>query len=296
MRLNLTQNTYQTNITYNNCKFSTEVQLYLNELSSAKMKFPSLTEINIIESLKKLKRTGKAIRLKDYKELGIKTRSVYDHIISLARLADVLFELDNKHFVHEENITNLGRIITYHDINEILLGDIPNFTCIEDKLQNRLHQIGSIEREKRANNFIWMFLNDQQRKSIETINFYLDNEQTHVMQFFTMLDKIDPIIAIWRYLYHYREILSPHCDKFIHSMDDFFANPKALKYRDNHEFTDKFPYTKILLECLCNPDHAKEYVKNNKISLDNEEYYNVFKYLIEQTPLFHEDMHAEKLY
>ncbi|MFZ4411074.1 MAG: hypothetical protein ACOYOH_27275 [Paracraurococcus sp.] len=56
----------------------------------------------------------------------------------------------------------------------------------------------------------------------------------HVFPLFRALDKLDPIIAIWRYLHHYRGKLGETPKAFNRQMKDFYENPDIRNFmRDN---------------------------------------------------------------
>ncbi len=283
-------------IVYNNNRIHTAVMQHLDRLGKEFIIFPFVGEVNIIKQLKELQRTGKVIRLRDYSDLGLKARTVYDNIISLAYLADALHELDAGKLMRDDYTTQLANIIAYCEVSEVLLGDIPHYTDVEGVLRHRLQSIKKNEREIRANNFIWMFLADPHRRSIAALNRHIHAEVADTpsfVHFFRMVDQIDPIIAIWRYLHHYRLELSSNYGPFVDSMKDFFENPDTQQYRTEHDLIDKFPHTKILLDYLTNSDKAKEYAKTKTLNID-EKYQDVLRYLIEQVPLFHENEQSEK--
>tara|TARA_Y100001936_G_C15530448_1_gene387343 strand:- start:113 stop:394 length:282 start_codon:yes stop_codon:yes gene_type:complete len=49
--------------------------------------------------------------------------------------------------------------------------------------------------------------------------------QSKVFRIFQALDKMDPIIAVWRYLHHYRGMLGDTPKLFNSKMKDFYENP-----------------------------------------------------------------------
>ncbi len=267
-----------------------ETLYFINELSGAEITFPNFS-INIIECLKKLTRTGKAVRLNGFESLGVKARTIYDHMLSVAYLADVLAGLDKE--IKPDMYSNLGRIIAYHEINEVLLGDVPAYTNSNYLIgkvilnEGKFKNIDKIKRELISNQFIWLFLNDKQRESINELNEGLRHGSSDLMKVFRMLDSIDPIICIWRYLFFYRSKFNGMQENFIESMRDFFVYPKVLKYKTDKKLKNRFPYVAEMLEVLTSIDNAKRYATENKLNkLTSNKILTLLTYLIEQVPLF----------
>jgi hypothetical protein len=114
----------------NNCDISNHVRELLFDLGKVVIPLPHLTTINILNSYKKIPRSGKKIRLDTY-EPKLEFRSLYDHILSVAHTADILIpELDID--LTKERALNLARCIAYHDMCEIFLGDLPKFTSLSE--------------------------------------------------------------------------------------------------------------------------------------------------------------------
>lgn len=248
-----------------------------------------------IEKLKEIPRTGKAFRLKSMQFESIKPRSIYDHIISMAYLADSFLGMDKKPLIEACDYPNLGRLIAYHEVNESLIGDIPAYTDItgnspKDKNNSRIKAINPDKREKIANEFLWMYANDQQRSSIKEINRNLSNQNTALMKYFRMLDRIDPIVAIWKYVHEYREILQANPGEFINGMNDFFVYPKTTAYQNAPHSID-FPYLQTILPILMNPQAVLKYCNGTPIYdlFKQKKKAQVLKNLIEEVPLFFND-------
>ena len=189
--------------------------------------------------------------------------------------------------------SNLGRIIAYHEINEVLLGDVPAYTNSNYLIgkvilnEGKFKNIDKIKRELISNQFIWLFLNDKQRESINELNEGLRHGSSDLMKVFRMLDSIDPIICIWRYLFFYRSKFNGMQENFIESMRDFFVYPKVLKYKTDKKLKNRFPYVAEMLEVLTSIDNAKRYATENKlIKLTSNKILTLLTYLIEQVPLF----------
>jgi 5'-deoxynucleotidase YfbR-like HD superfamily hydrolase len=206
---------------------------FLEDLGGTHIPLPLHGSIDIIGTLKKLPRSGKKIRLETYSP-EIQIRSIYDHILSVAHSADSLFSAV-RHGVRHGEKAELARCIAYHDVPEILLGDLPGYTNLTDAKRNRarvfaerrLSELPSGEPERIANEFIRMFLNDRERKSLSAAMQTLSDERSPVRRFFYVLDKMDPIIAVWRYLHLFRGQLDPGATEFLKRLKDFFDNPRV---------------------------------------------------------------------
>lgn len=102
----------------------------LDGLSKEAVTIPFAGKIPIVQTLKRLPRSGKHLRLENLtvgKRRRIPRRSLYDHILSVAHSADCLFKSVD-HGLFEKDIPDLSRCVAYHEINEVLLGDIPSYT------------------------------------------------------------------------------------------------------------------------------------------------------------------------
>lgn len=265
-------------------------QYFIKELNDAEITFPNIS-INIIDSLKKLTRTGKAVRLNEFEPLGVKSRTIYDHMLSVAYLADAIAKLDKE--IRQDMYSNLGRIIAYHEVNEVLLGDVPAYTnsnYLKGEVilnEGKFKNVDKIKRELISNQFIWLFLNDKQKESINELIDGLKHSSSDLMKVFRMLDRIDPIICIWRYLFYYRSEFNGTQEKFIECMRDFFVYPKLLKYKTDKKLKLRFPYVADMLEVLTSIDAAKRYATENKFNkLVPSRISSLLTYLIEEVPLF----------
>jgi len=209
---------------------------YVNELladlSTATIPLPHLTTINILKSLKKIPRSGKKIRLDTY-EPKVEIRSIYDHILSVAHSADCLMpelciELSNEYAL------DLSRCIVYHDICEIFLGDLPQFTVLTDRkryrasilAEEKLKRFPREFRDKVTNEFIKLFLEEKEQFSMDAYQNVMD-EKNEITKLFNFLYKIDPIIGVWRYLHHYRGKLG-EAKKFLTRLRDFFIYERPI--------------------------------------------------------------------
>ncbi|MEK9155612.1 MAG: HD domain-containing protein, partial [Patescibacteria group bacterium] len=121
----------------------------------------------------------------------------------------------------------------FHDLAEVLVGDVPDFTTADlAGTHFRTAEEKSIQ-EQWANQRVLEALPDGLRLEAERalrILADISNEQT---RFFHMLDKIEPIISVWRYISHHRETLD--INAFLEAMSDFFTNPKVIGTCVNEE-------------------------------------------------------------
>lgn len=106
------------------------------------------------------------------------------------------------------------------------------------------------------------------------------------MEYFKALDHLDCLVAIWRYLFYYRnQCTQEQLSKFIDVMSDFFTN-KRLK--EGNIFTE-FPIFQQITSFLSDKVNAKRYVTDyrmDKLFKGNELVVNAVIYLIEKVPLF----------
>ncbi len=66
----------------------------------------------------------------------------------------------------------------------------------------RLRDIDKRERERVANEFISMFMGE--RKFLQRVIKCFSDDNSPISQFVHILDKIDSIINVWRYLHQFR--------------------------------------------------------------------------------------------
>jgi hypothetical protein len=98
-----------------------------------------------------------------------------------------------------------------------------------------LSELPAGEPERITSEFIGMFLDDRERNCLNAANQTLSDEASPVGRFFCVLDKIDPIIAIWRYLHQFRGKLDPDATEFLKRMKDFFDNPRVKEVAKDYE-------------------------------------------------------------
>jgi 5'-deoxynucleotidase YfbR-like HD superfamily hydrolase len=267
----------------------------LKELENQEIILPTMGSIHIVDTLKKIKRSGKLVRLERFdNKPKIKIRNIYDHTLSVAHLADHLLPVAETGIV-KNKYTELARTIAFHEFNETILGDIPSYTDLNENrrastanpAERILRTITPEDRERIANEFIWMFLTEKQKQSFESVLSNLSQKQSNqssLASFFKIIDKIDAIIAIWRYLHFYRGKINK-ISEFLKVVRNFFEYPELEKCaRHNKVFSE-------LLSVFQNRDYAKRYYENSDF-LDSEiEGLNkispsLIKKIIEDCPLF----------
>lgn len=104
--------------------------------------------------------------------------------------------------------------------------------------------------------------------------------------FFKMIDKIDPIITVWRYLNYYRGKIDD-IDNFLLRLRDFFEYPVVVKYSTSTQFGHQLP---DLLSTLLNKKLAKQYYYDSSVFEKQQGLYSfepsIIKKFIEGCPLF----------
>ena len=261
----------------------------LEDLKGEFISLPSYRRLCIINILKKLPRSGKKVRLESFKP-KVPIRSIYDHILSIAHSADCLMPTFN-HGLPEEETSELARCIAYHELNEVILGDIPVYTSLSLKerktarilAEERLRTVLPNERERIANEFIWMYLSDQNRASMMQYIEMKKNASQNIYLFFHLLDKIDPIIAVWRYLFYFRGRLEGGGSKvFLRKLKHFFENPEVKKIVNNFGKDDRILQLVTLMQ---DRSRAIQYYESRDEFYKNENLFGVplqvFKKLIE---------------
>jgi 5'-deoxynucleotidase YfbR-like HD superfamily hydrolase len=265
------------------------VRDFLSDLSDSIIPLPLHKGINILLTLKKLPRSGKKIRLERYAPT-VPVRSVYDHVLSLAHSGDCLFPFVC-HGIQQQERAELARCIAYHDLPEVLLGDIPAYTNLTDAkrkqaqiiAERRLSELPRGEPKKIASQFIRMFLKERERKSLDAVNEILADPKSAVHRFVEVLDKVDPIVAVWRYLHQFRGTLDPDAKLFLGRMKDFFDNPRIKEIAKNYK---EDPLIEKLVWTLQDRQLARRYYEDGSLpasaaGLERE----TFRQLIEGTDL-----------
>lgn len=206
-------------------------------------------QIEIIYELERLPRTGKLVRF-ERDAFPFPLRSVFDHVLSIAHTSDHLLEaLD--HGIDEKHFPDLAATIAYHDLGEVLLGDVPSHTALTDyseRLRQNRPGDGMLlsnrdsnhkkRQDKVANSYIDLFLDQKHLQFAKRRDAVLGAEKClgEVRDFFIIADQLDAIIAVWRYIHLFRPTVMERCDVFLKAMTDFFDNPEVVKlaerYRD----------------------------------------------------------------
>ncbi len=207
-------------------------QQFLRDLEGFYIPIPTVGNIRIIRSLQSLPRSGKLLRLEGMTP-AIPIRSIYDHILSVAYSADCLMPHIETGILGRDRV-ELARSIAYHDVCEVIIGDIPQYTRLNRSKRNRAHVQAEIrlselpdgEPERITNAFIAMFLQGSEKYSMTTALETLSNRNP-IRDFWYCLDKIDPIIAVWRYVRYCRNIPGFSIDEFLSRMRHFFENPRV---------------------------------------------------------------------
>jgi 5'-deoxynucleotidase YfbR-like HD superfamily hydrolase len=269
-------------------------QELLEDLNSEFVSLPMHRRIMIVDTLKQIPRSGKKVRLENFKP-AIRVRSVYDHMLSLAHSADCLLPIF-EHSLKEHEYASLAQCIAYHELNEVVLGDIPTYTSLSSGSRHRARilaeeRLRSVEPRKRediANKFIWMFLGEKHRRALDYVSSILANDSTPISVIFKMFDKIDPIIATWRYLHYYRGKLGPNPSDFNRRMKDFYENP------DVKAFITAKQIDRAILDLVANlQDRRKawDYYEGPDRVFDQKGIFTIpekqVRELIEGFPLFH---------
>ncbi len=258
-------------------KISEYRPLRLKELEDFIIGF-SFTSFSVGEQLRQLPRTGKLVRLNKIK-YSIKVRTVYDHICSLFDSAEILLP-----YFEDINVEEISYYIAYHDINEILIGDMPEYTqslpAQYDTVWRILARTPKETRELTTDNFLRLFADTAQKKGIDIAS----NLKTKNWEVFHFFDIIDPIIAIWRYCYNYRDSIDGSI--LVDTFMDFFNYPNLHKIISNCSQLDIVDF----LTTLANPQKAIDYCHRIPFEklCSNPKSCEFFKYLVEEKPLFYQ--------
>lgn len=259
--------------------FMSEFNSALNSAKEFEIDIINFGKMNVIDNLKKLERTGKKLRIGKLNCKTIKVRTIYDHIYSIAHSAQLLIDQG----LIKCDYSVLAKLIVYHDICEVLITDYPihtsNYKINSNSIMNAFEVEKSI-REEYALNFMWLFANKEQKEAIELIN-----KDCPEQKILWLIDKIDPIVNVWRYMYIYRDTINSLNKEFVLIMADFFTNPKLDMVIEN----DEYSYIAEIVKYLKNPKKAKRYLELGV--LDGEDELNdtdkqLLSILIEKVDLF----------
>lgn len=237
-------------------------------------------------------RQGKKRRLDSFRP-DLKIRSVYDHILSVAHSADCLLS-SGKLRLQPQDFGTLALCIAFHELNEVVLGDIPSYTSLRSAgtvrwdAESRLRGVAPPRREQIASDFVWLFLSEKHRVSAHAVDTILANTKSDIFLVFKLLDKLDPIVAVWRYLHHFRGKLGDTPKEFNSAMKDFFENPDVKAYIKTHKF-DNSIYE--LVTNLQDRSKAWNYYMDRKKFFQSSDMFGidrgVVERLVEGIPLFH---------
>jgi 5'-deoxynucleotidase YfbR-like HD superfamily hydrolase len=269
---------------------TTETLEFISRLEKVEIPILFRDPIKIVSTLKKLPRIGKFVRIKK-DGLDLQSRSVYDHIESMAHTADML-----RMIVKECNFnkTDIAKCIIFHDLGEILVGDYPKYTALDKVRDEANPQLIPLDEglpfskyrdrkliEKTAAEFISLWLDDQMQADFKGAQTLLQRTGNKTIgKFILMIDKIDPIIAIYRYIHFYCKNGDLCIDNFLVVMKDFFANPSVA------ESINRFDSRIVkLVQELQNRENARNYCSDpdhlKKIAIDCNINYKVLRSLIE---------------
>lgn len=275
----------------------------IGDLSYAKIYFPNKAPIKIIKQLKCLPRTGKIVRLYNKFNEKIRIRTVYDHIISLSMISDIFINVIN-HNLKNNDIVDLAKCIVYHDLCEVILGDIPAYTNIPKsagsnraQAERLLRRWESKEIKLVANEFISLFLEEREIQNQLYVNSIMYKRQTPTSIFFNLLDKIDPIINVWRYINLFRDKKNFSIENFTYRWKDFFENQNVKNVARNFKadsrvydlirqlqdrnlaikyFNDKSILDEVMIKSKL-PNHTKAVVENIDIFYSNKIYSKILQ-------------------
>jgi 5'-deoxynucleotidase YfbR-like HD superfamily hydrolase len=264
----------------------------LKDLSREYISMPHFRRMPLIDTLKKMPRQGKKRRLATF-EPRLRIRSIYDHIVSVAHAADCLLPAI-RHGLPEQEMASLSLCIAFHELNEVVLGDIPSYTSLDKKsnvktlAEDRLRGVPPARREKIAMEFVWLFLSEKHRESADAVARIFDDRKSDLYKIFKLLDKVDPVIAVWRYLHEYRGKLGSDPREFNSVMKDFYENPDIKAFVKANRF-DTAVYDLVLN--LQSRSRAWDYYMEPEKLFRDERLFGVenktVRMIIEGTPLFH---------
>lgn len=221
-----------------------EIEHLYQQLENVCVKTENKT-IPIIDTLKKTPRSGKMVRILKYK-LDLPFRSLYDHIISL--LAQAKFFLSFSEF--DLDCELLVRLFAFHDLSETIIGDVPDFTPPILAAETYMSHAEKSAAKKKADQLLMDALPKNLKQLFSQCLAICEKQDTDIYRIFNMVDKTDPIIAIWRYLSLLREKIC--IDDYLMAMTDFFLNPRPQNSCVNEKSLS-------ILRVLQNSKQAKQY-------------------------------------
>ena len=175
------------------------------------------SSVGVFEAFRKIPRTGKACRI-DAFHLQLPKRSLFDHLPSMAAQADVFLKYARSAISEEV----MAELILFHDWHEVIIGDVPEFTPKELAGDLYMSAEDKVKRQAKADELIVNSLSGSIKQQYVALDGFFHKPDP----FFIMVDKTDPIIAIWRYLYLLKDKID--IEKFLEAMTHFFTNPKVV--------------------------------------------------------------------
>lgn len=225
-------------------------------------------KIRLVEALRNLPRSGKAYRI-DYFHLDLPKRSLYDHILSLGFQADVVLTAAEQASFGQDLID----AITFHDLCEVFVGDDPDYTPATFGRKSFSSLEDKLKAESAANGKLSQQLPKIVQGPWKHVIGQLDDRGSMFFKLFHMIDKTDPIIAIWRYLRYFQGRLK--IGKFLEAMDDFFTNPAVRAVCIDQRFLK-------IIKTLQDSDAAKRYYETGSFTdFADAEMHSILPKLIE---------------
>ncbi len=175
--------------------------------------------IQVIPALKALPRSGHALRIDKF-GLDLPKQSVYDHALTLAYNCDIY----QKSLGISFDVQILANYCVFHDLAEVIVGDVPRFTS---KSLAKKHYLSAVQKraaEIKANQIISENIDASLKAEfVESIHLLESEEEenTGIRKLFWMLDKTEPILSMWRYIYNFHDQIK--IEEFLEAMTDFLT-------------------------------------------------------------------------
>jgi 5'-deoxynucleotidase YfbR-like HD superfamily hydrolase len=216
-----------------NNQISQSVDDFLLDLEQVIPPFPRAetnVSLNLVDLLRNTARSGKAVRIQHF-DLQLPVQSHFDHVRVLGPIADILCQ---DYVLNQNDKDFFSSMIGCHDLPEIVTRDEPIFTSAE--LKSHLPEpLLALSREE-AIIFIRESFPESKREKLELNMDRIERCDDLPARLFELCDKIEPIVAIWRYLRCYRDKIE--INQFTEAMADFFSNPGVLKVCLNEQQRD----------------------------------------------------------
>ena len=155
----------------------------------------------------------------------------------------------------------LANCTAFHDLAEVLIGDYPAYTNTRRSLGYERTTEELMRLEEAANTLIRPWLGQQLLLDFDDAMSILKDSTLRLSKFVTLIDKIDPIIAIWRYLYQFRAKLD--ITTFLTATDHFFSNSNVRRVCEGSDIDRERMCA--MIEFLQNPGNAKRYFVAEKL-------------------------------